>query len=79
MRIGNQYILQFLFEKKCRCDCSGVERQLDCVMNSIVLAVCKKAKFSKEVGTGAELQGCYEGLSCTNLQEVVGGGGRWES
>ena len=41
-------------------------------MNSIVLVVCKKAKLSKEEGTGRELPGCYEGLSCTDLQEVVG-------
>ena len=41
-------------------------------MNSIVLAICKKAKLSKEAGTGRELPGCYEGLSCTDLQEVVG-------
>ena len=41
-------------------------------MNLLVLAVCKKAKLSKVAGTGRELPGCYEGLSCSDLQELVG-------
>ena len=41
-------------------------------MNSIVRAICKNAKLSKEEGTGVELPGCYEGLTCSELQKVVG-------